>query len=233
MSNAIFLFGYGKHGQEIAEGLQRNGYRVTVVESDETNHQLAGEDGFLDTEMIDVTKDAHLEALQIEENGILVCVMDDEHINVFLTLSLRSLYPDAFILSISDSVETGQKLTMAGANRVIDIYKVSAIRIHNILKKPVATKLFYSFFSDTVKISFDEIVIPEGSPFAGKTADEINDGPYGILLIGMIDREQGENFVFIAERGEHRLDVGDTLVYIGKNDDLERFETMITGKEKK
>ncbi|MEA3418410.1 MAG: NAD-binding protein [Campylobacterota bacterium] len=231
MIKRAFIFGYGNHGRPITAGLHKSGFRVTVVESNEKNHQLSKEDGCLDTLLIDVTRDAHLEELLVEENDQLICVMDDEHLNVFLTLSLRSLYPNSFILSISDSIHTSQKLKMAGADRVIDLYEASANRIHNILKKPVATKLLDGFVSDTNEISFKGMIIPEGSFLDGIMVDDVNFRAYRVLLVGMIDKELGDNFVFTTDRIEHKLDKGDTIVCMGKDDDLERFENRIGQKE--
>ena len=98
---------------------------------------------------MDVTNDRLLEVLNPQNYEKLVCVMEDEHLNVFLTLSLRSLFKESYILSISDSIHTTKKLKMAGANKVIDLYEVSANKIHNILKRPVATKLLEGFVFGT------------------------------------------------------------------------------------
>ncbi|MEY3002315.1 MAG: hypothetical protein RLZZ428_690, partial [Pseudomonadota bacterium] len=132
MVNNILLFGYGNHGKSIVLGLMNTGFSVTVVENNELCYQEAIQDG-LPCMLIDVTKDEALYSLEAHKYEKLVCVMDDEHLNVFLTLSLRSLFKKAYILSISDSIHTTKKLQMAGANKVIDLYEVSANKIHNIL----------------------------------------------------------------------------------------------------
>ncbi len=150
------------------------------------------------------------------------------HLNVFLTLTLRALYPQATIYAVSSSVHVTQKLKMAGASRVIDMYHVSATRIHNILKKPVATKLIDSFITSDSDISFREIVIPEGSWLHGKMADEVDFSRFGILLIGLVDRELGEKFIFVTTGLKHKLDSGDVLVCMGYKKDLDRFEKIVS-----
>ena len=102
----VFLFGYGNHGKPIGKGLSEDGFYVVIVEADEKNQQQAIENGFEDTHLIDVTNDEQLMNLDIKPEDQLVCVMDDEHLNVFLTLSLRSLFESCIILSISDSIHT-------------------------------------------------------------------------------------------------------------------------------
>jgi len=230
-ADKILLFGYGNHGKFIAKGLQQDGFVVQIVESDEKFHNDAISDGFDKAVLIDVTKDESLQALKPEEYVKLVCVMDDEHLNVFLTLSLRSLFESSYILSISDSIHTTKKLQMAGANKVIDLYEVSANKIHNILNRPVATKLLEEFVIHKNGIGFKEMIIPEASFLVGKMTDDIDFSPYGVLLVGMIDQELGNNFIFITAGVNHKIDVHDTLVCIGELKKLEEFEQLIKEKD--
>ncbi len=222
-----FLFGYGSQGRFIASTLKSDKVRFTIIESDRYNHQYALDDGFVDIILIDVTSDRALSSLSIEQSSDIICVMSDEHINVFLTLSLRSLYPDNTIYAISNSIDTAQKLKMAGANSIIDLYEVSAKKISNILNKPVATKLLDSFLSNSSDISFKEITIPVGSTLDGRLFNEINYRHYGILLVGILESIDG-NFMFVTHHKPKELRVDDVLVCMGKDKDLERFEEKIT-----
>jgi voltage-gated potassium channel len=227
MDKQAFLFGYGSQGRSLAKSLRTDQFRLHIIESDPVYYEKAKSDRFLDVVLVDVTNDAELEALHIDDDSYIVCVMEDEHLNVFLTLSLRSLYPHATIVAISDSVYTTQKLKMAGANRIIDVYKVSAYRIHNMLVRPVATKLLDSFISDGSTISFREMLIPEGSFLDGMMIEEVHFGSYGILLLGMLDIELSNKFIFITAGIDHKLDSGDTIVCMGYNEDLDNFIELI------
>ena len=225
--NKIAIFGYGSHGKFIAKGLMSDGFEITVIESDKQFYKDAKVDKFQEVFFLDVTKDEDLKKVNIPSFSKLVCVMDDEHLNVFLTLSLSSLFPQAYILSISDSLNVTKKLKMAGANKVIDLYEVSANKIANILEKPIATKLLESFVSNKDGITFKEMLIPKESFLDGEMADNFNFSEYKILLVGLIDEERGHHFEFITAGNEHKLDSGDTIVCIGYSEDLNRFETLI------
>jgi voltage-gated potassium channel len=227
----ILLFGYGNHGKYIAKGLVDDGFEVQIVESSETFYQNAIEDGFSQTSKIDVTKDELLTALKPETYTQLVCVMDDEHLNVFLTLSLRSLFKTSYILAISDSIHTTKKLQMAGANKVIDLYEVSANKIHNILNRPIATQLLEEFVVHKNGIGFKELLIPPHSFLNGLMTDDIDLSGHGVLLVGLIDEERGHHFEFITAGINHKLDSGDTLVCIGEEEKLKAFERHIKKKE--
>ncbi len=231
MDRQAFLFGYGNQGRSLAKSLRTDKFKLHIIESTPAYYEKAKSDKFLDVVLADITSDDQLEALHIDDDSYIICVMEDEHLNVFLTLSLRSLYPNATIVAISDSIYTTQKLKMAGANKIIDIYKVSAYRIHNMLVRPVATKLLDSFISDDSKISFREMLIPEGSFLDGKMIDEIDFSGYGILLVGMLDLELSNKFIFITSGIDHKLDSGDTIVCMGYNEDLEKFSILIQEEE--
>jgi len=227
----IAIFGYGSHGKFIAKGLLEDGFDVSVIESDKIFYKDAKSDDFENVFLLDVTQDSELKKIDFASFEQLVCVMDDEHLNVFLTLSLRSLFKESYILSISDSLNVTKKLKMAGADKVIDLYEVSANKIYNILDKPVATKLLDDFVNNREGIMFREIVIPEDSPLDGKMADDVDFSIYDVLLVGMIDEEMGHSFVFVTAGIEHKIDCGDTLVCIGYKEKLDTFEKQIQEKQ--
>ena len=227
MKKEAFLFGYGAHGSPLANSMAEEDYNLHIIESDEKNYQKAKEDGFRDVRLLDVTKDADLERLEINDACHIVCVMDDDHLNVFLTLSLHALFPKAIIVAVSNSIHTTEKLKIAGASKIIDQYVVSANRIHHILQKPVATQLLDRFISDDYAISFREMEIPDNSHMDGMMVDDVDFSGYGVLLVGMIDARLSHNFSFVTAGIEHRLDSGDTIVCIGDNKDLDAFEERL------
>jgi len=223
----VHLFGYGRHGKQIADELMHSGYKLHILETDPDKISRARSAGFVNVDQVDVIDDDQLARLGIESSDWVVCVMDDEHLNVFLTLSLRQLCPDVRIYAISDSIHTAEKLTMAGASKVIDLYEVSAVRIHNILNKPVTTHLLSGILGDQHDISFREYVIPPGSFLHGINTDSINFDRFNLLFLGLIDLEIGDDLIFVTEGFNHKLDSGDTLVFMGKDDDLDRFAETI------
>jgi len=226
----VHLFGYGRHGRLIAKGLLDSGYLIHILECDDKKISNAKEHGFVNVDLVDMTDDEQLSNLDIDSNDLIICVMDDEHFNVFLTLSLRRIHPDIKIFAISDSIHTAEKLEMAGASKVIDLYQVSATKIHNFLNKPVTTRLLSGFLGDDHDISFRQFVIPEGSFLHGRYTDNLDFSSFNLLLLGIIDLELGDDLIFITEGHNHRLDSGDILVCMGKDIDLDRFEETIKKK---
>ncbi len=226
----ILIFGYGHHGRHIAMGLQEDQYMLMIVEQEQAYCEQAIKDGFSATQ-VDIGEDEELLKLGLEQYDQIVCVMDDEHHNVFLTLSLNALIEGLNIVAISDSEHVTHKLRLAGAKRVIDMYEVSANRIHNILHRPIATELLKDFVISKEGISFMEMEIPKGSFLHGKMSDEVNFGQYGVLLVGLVDFERHKGFEFVTAGHRHHLDAGDIIVCMGEVEKLRIFKKMIAKKE--
>ncbi|MGW8169580.1 MAG: potassium channel family protein [Sulfurovaceae bacterium] len=222
-----WIFGYNKQSRSIAASLLTEHFTITIIENDEKKFQDALSDGYENSVLIDVTEDLELEKLDIEQNDWILCLMQDEHLNVFLTLSLRSYCTWNKIIAISHSIYSTQKLKMAGANEVIDIYQVSANRIHNIFEKPIATKLMDNFISPTHEISFKEFTIPKNSFLDGAAISEIDFDKFGLILTGIIDKELGDEFIFAAMNIDHKLDSEDIIICIGRDKDLIKFEKYL------
>jgi len=227
-----FIFGYSKRSRFLTKELQNKRFHLSIIVSDSDSFDRAKEDGYLDVIKLDMTDDNELlEKINAKEDDFLVCVMEDSHFNVFLTLSLRELFPKNKIIAISDSFHVTQKLKMAGATRVIDLYQVSANRIYNILNKPIATKLIDKVLSSEDSLSIREITIPDNSFLDNIMVDDFNFSKYSIILLGMIDKRLSSQFLFITSGLEHKLDIGDDLVCMGYNEDLDRFEKHISFDE--
>ena len=226
-----FMFGYSKSSSFVAKQLSYEKLHLTLVLSSDEAYEKARADGYIDIKKIDITNDEALKELEVREEDYLVCVLEDKHYNVFLTLSLHSLFPKTVIVALSDSVHTTQKLKMAGAKRIIDLYQVSANRLHNIIHKPVTTKLVDRLLSPTEEFSFKEISIPEGSPIDGIMVDDFNFEEYKIIMVGMIDKRLTNKFLFVTSGVENRFDNGDIIVCIGYNEDLKRFEEFVYSNE--
>ena len=224
------MFGYSKSSSFVAQKLSSETLHLTLVLATQEASNTAKADGYTDIRQLDITNDEALQSLNVGKDDYLVCVLEDKHLNVFLTLSLHALFPETVIIALSDSFHTTQKLKMAGARRIIDLYQVSANRLHNILHKPVTTKLVERLLSPDEAFSFKEMIIPKNSVIDGVMVDNFNFEEHAIIMVGMIDKRLSNKFLFVTSGVENRFDSGDTIVCIGYNIDLEKFETYINTK---
>ncbi len=231
MKKDIVIFGYGKFGQALSKVLQDYGLSPLIaINTKEATQELVDakryEKRFIEFNLED---DNSFLDINISEDTILIAAMDNNHENLFLVLTLRELFPKNYILAISDSTHVSHKLSKVGVNKVIDIYSISGSILLNILKKPVATKFLQGFINKEHDYIFKEIKIKENSPLINKYLSEIDFAKYDIIFIGMIDEELGRQFIFSTIGIDHKIDAGDILVFIGKEENLEKFEKECAG----
>lgn len=225
IKDTIYLFGYGAIGKQIASKIHET-FDVVVIDTDQMKIQHAKEDGFLNAKQVDITSDNELLKLDISASSQVhvVCAMDKEQNNIFLVISLRALYKSLKIIAISNSLEMNHKLLIAGATKVLDIYKPSANRIFNILQKPYVLKVFDILFNPASQISFKQFVVPSNSEYIDKKLDTLNIKKYGLILIGVMDSQMDEYFTFTTHGHKHIIKEADILVCMGKDSDLKKFK---------
>jgi len=224
----VLIFGYGRFGGSIAKSIREYGENVRVAVNSKEEYKKAREDK-IDVEMFNLESDESIAKLNIKEDLVLICAMDNNHENLFLSLSLRDLYTRSYIVSISDSIHVTDKLRMTGVNRVIDIYSISGNILKHILTIPVATKFLQGFINKSHDYIFKEIKIGKNSPLNGKKLSEIDFSKFNIIFIGMIDEELGNQFVFNTVGFDHKIDEGDIIVCVGKEQDIYRFKLECAG----
>ena len=226
----VIIFGYGKFGKSIANSIkEEKNTTILVAVNSKKEFELANLDG-LKVIQFNVQSDASMENLNIPEDANLICAMDNNHENLFLALTLREMYKQHYIIAISDSIHLTDKLKMAGVNRVIDIYSISGNVILNILKRPYATKFLQGFINKSHNYIFKEILIERDSKLNGKMIKDVDFYEHNIVFVGMIDKEMGNQFIFSTVGHNHKIDIGDILVCIGREIDLIRFILECGGK---
>jgi len=223
----IVLFGYGSFGRQLYKNLSKLSYNVKVVTSLE-EHENSVRDDNVDIVKINIKRDDDILSLGINpDTDMLYCSMNKTANNLFLVLTLRTLFPHANIIAISNSFENTRKLKYAGANSVIDLYEATSRRIVNILTKPAVTRALDEIVYNQNDLKMAEIVLPKNTPLDGRFVKEIEFKKMGVILIAIIDKELGHELIFTDHRINHKLDYGDTLVVVAKDDDLADFKRYI------
>ncbi len=118
----IFFFGYTHKSSHICKQLKAEGIEVSIYEIESERYEIAKADGFTNVILIDKksseTPDIH--------NGIAVCAMHDEALNVYYAITLRANGFDSEIVALSHSKEDNRKLLLAGVSKIFDMYDESA-----------------------------------------------------------------------------------------------------------
>ncbi len=225
----VIIFGYTKTGREIATLIRDDSeYDLEIIDEDPLQVAEANRDGFFAHHSV-LKDDEILYELGIGKDVItLFCVSNNDSLNLFVTLSARSIDSNLKILTLVKRKEDEKKMLLAGANRTISPHGVGAIKAFRIIQKPKVTKVLNHFSRLTHKLSITEVEIPKNSVLDGiyfRDCDILKE--YNLIFLGIVDKELGEEFIFFSKGVNHKMDSGDILVVLGSKKDIKAFEKRI------
>ena len=225
MKKKILLFGVDPLGLDVAIQLQGKGCDLLLVDDDELSLAVAQTKGFRTTH-IDYRDDESLRALGIGRDvGLIFCLLPQDSQNVFLTISARALDAEIEIVSLTQSGDSAHILKAAGADKVIDPYEISGRKIYDLIQKPlIAETLEHTVFGQQ-DLNLAEVVVMVGSILDGQTLAGVEVSQrYNLVLLGVVDREQSDDFIFAVGSDSYRLDPGDILIVIGPEQAIASFK---------
>ena len=226
LKNHFVICGYGRMGAAIANELKSKGKLFLIIEKDTEKVEKINQMGLLclngDATSEETFKDANIEFAQ----GVAV-VLDTDRDNLFVTMSIKSIYPTIFLLSRCSKNENQNKLIRAGANRVINPYTAGGHRMAEILAKPQVEDSISvtSTKHEHLNLAIDEIFLSDIPKYNGVSIEEskIREN-YDINIVGIIG-EDGKTK--INPDSSTMLNSNDTILLIGKDNDLNRFKETL------
>ena len=232
MKSKILLFGFGRYGEQIGINLINSGYELYVADTAKENLKKASADGIKNIFVFDINNDDEISNL-ILDHGIqkVFCAFEDEERNIYLTITIKALFRKMEVIALCESKESERKLKLAGADKVIDTMFAAANRLYYVLEKPaVAEAMEHILFKDP-SIEFREFEVPKGSMLDGINLNQVDfKQEFNVILLGLVDKELGNRFIFVTRGINHKIDAGDILVVLGRKEDIARFEKSIGEK---
>jgi voltage-gated potassium channel len=220
----IAIFGYHRTAVEVARYLRSRDYVITIIDDNEANLAKARYAGF-ETARLDYRDDGELKKLGLaSEMEIVFSLFPDDAENVFLVISVRALAPEVRIFTIAHGPQAVSKMIAAGANKVVDTHEIAGNRIVDIIDRPIITEILDTTLFGQANLNMAEVPVTAGSSLIGRSLKELRIGnDYNLILVGIVDRALGENFIYSTEGHNLRLAEGDVLVVIGPNEEIDRI----------
>jgi voltage-gated potassium channel len=218
------ICGYGKVGQQIYSEFSSRQVLCTVVEKNPEVVEKAIKDGVLVIQG-DSTLDSVLEEAGIKRAKGLISAVASEADNVVISLSARELNPDIVIVARAETEESEKKLLRAGANRAISPHTLggtrmalAALRPHLVDFMQVATS------AQGMEMRIEELEVKEGSALSNSTLKDCELRlKVGVIVLG-IHKKTGQ--MLFTPPSDTKMESGDTLIAIGKREDLEKLEKL-------
>ena len=204
---------YGRVGRAIARELEAEGVPFVVVDSKAELEPDLDRDGqyYL---IGDASDEAVLRQAGIDRARGLICAVDSDSENVFITIVARSLSPGLLIVARAAREQSADRLYRAGATHVVSPYVTSGRRMANLAVRPHVVEFFDVARAGQPGLRLEELEITEGSPLVGRTLQQLS-GPAVPLLVR---RSNGQLIANPAR--ELQLQAGDVLVISGEASDL-------------
>lgn len=163
----------------------------------------------------------------IERAKCLVAALATDTDNVFLVLTARQLNANIKIMARSSYKETESKLRAAGANLVESPYDMGAASMAQKILRPTVTNFLDLAVTRKDKdIQMEELPVKENSPLVNIMLKDTGIRQDYNLIIIAIKKENGE--MEFNPSFETVFKAGDTVIAVGKDNDLMRLEKVLS-----
>jgi voltage-gated potassium channel len=170
---------YGRVGRAAVRELQAAGEPFVVVDPKEDLRERLEQDGVL--HMIDdCSSEPVLRRAGVDRARGLICAVDSDATNVYITLTARQLSPMLFIVARSSEPGSAERLERAGANRIVSPYASSGRHMVRMARDPGLVDVFDEGSRARRSIEVEERLVEVGSALAGRT---VADAPSPILAV--------------------------------------------------
>ena len=223
----VVVCGYGRMGGAVVRDLLAHGASCVVVEKDPERVKLLEGERLLHV-VGDATDDECLVAAGVERAKALATVLPHDADNLFVTVTARSLNSALTIVARAGDEKNVTKLQKAGANHVFNPYQSGGRMVARQLLHPSVTK-FIEVVSQGIDaaLALEEVLLRPGSSLIGSNLREAPIRREMDIVVVGVRRRDGE-FVFNPSP-DLSLAEGDTLVALGRRENLVRLERLAEG----
>ena len=187
----------------------------------------------------DASKNGVLNSAGINNGASSVlCVTDDDVINVYITLTARNLNSQVNIISRANNVDNVKKLYQAGASNVIRPFEIAGMVVAEYVGQPVAFEAILGIINAKSDIVMETLQVYLGSYLEGAEILDIDFSRRKLILLGVISANpehrihknsyaiKNQHFYFNPPN-HFLLRANDLLVVLGRSMSIEHFRHQI------
>ncbi|AFZ74281.1 cation:proton antiporter domain-containing protein [Natronobacterium gregoryi] len=207
------IVGGGRVGLSLAERLEQDGENVLVVDEDPDAVENVRKRGLRALEG-DGTDADILEAASVSEAKTVIAVTPNDDVNLLvcqLATTTFGVETVASRVNQPDNVDAFESLDV----RAIDLSMATAWSLENVLERP-SLSAWMNELGRTGDVQEIEVTAAD---LVGKTIAEVNAEIPDGCIVGLLTHEDGQTEV---PTGEHRLQAGDRVTFLGQTDAVDR-----------
>jgi voltage-gated potassium channel len=223
MKDHVVICGWGRVGQALARYVTGAGQQVVIIDQDPARVEGCPHP----TVQGNATDDEVLRAAGIGRARVLAAALTTDSDNLYVTISGRALSPDLFIIARARVDSSEDKLTRAGANRVVNPQSIGGARMAAFALQPhVAEFMDVVMHDGSLEFRLEEMLVPFGSALDGMSLREAHlRDQTGALVLAIRDERTGR-FTTNPEP-ESRIEAGQILIAIGTSAQLASLQEAV------
>lgn len=215
LDNYIVICGYGRVGEVVAKMLHEDGYNLVIIDNDLAKIKLAQQRGLIGI-VADASKSKILGALGVGKRAAqIICATNSDELNVFITLTARSLSKQIIIIARVIKNNHKKKYFLAGANYAFSADETIGLMGAQYVDQPISYAALDEMLTENTGVIFDIITIHEHSCFVNQTIETLALPEKRLLLFGILRKEEGVPFQFNPAR-DFELKDHDMLIIMGR-----------------
>jgi len=223
LKNHHIVCGYGRMGAVIAKELKDKNQKFLIIENNEEKVEQIRDNDMLCLQG-DATSEKTLKSANIDKASGVAVVLKTDQDNLFVTMTIKTIYPEIFLLSRCAKEDNQSKLIRAGANKVINPYISGGHRMAEILIKPQVEDSIsvISPKNSKMNLTIDEISLNGVQKYDSVTIKESRiREKFGISIVGIMD-DNGKSM--INPSSDQILTSNQTIILIGDVDKMNKFK---------
>lgn len=223
--NHYIICGFGRMGAVIAYELSKKRIPFVVVDNNDDKIARIIEEGYSyihgDATIEDTLEDAGVS----QARGIVVVLGTDQD-NLFVTLTVRTMNLDSFVLSRCSNPDTYNKLLRAGADKVVNPYDAGGHKMAELLITPEITdSVEVSTPQKKVELAVEEFNLKD---FPGYNNLMVRESglreKFGLLIVGVV---KTDDTITLNPGPDFVLKKDYMIMVIGEKAALHRFKKTL------
>lgn len=179
LQDHFIVCAYGRVGRAAVRELDAAGMPYVVLDTKEELRERMEADGvpFL---VEDPSLEPTLRKAGVDRARALICAVDSDATNVYITLTARALNPSLFIVARASEPGSAERLERAGADRIVSPFVSSGRHMVRMARDPGIVDLFDEGSGGQRSIEVEERLVEPGSHLVGRTVAEV---PGAVLAV--------------------------------------------------
>lgn len=228
LKDHFIVCGCGNVGEVIVRELVLTKRPVVAVDRD--SERLVNLASQLDVPYVvgDATEEATLRSAGIERATGLLAVLPNDHENLFLVITAKSLNPRLRVVAKGNDPSVVDKMKRVGADEVVLTPFIGGLRMVSVMVRPAAVSFLDTMLREREQvIRVEEVQIHDGSPLIGlRLADARLPQRWNILVLAY---RKGDGAFVYNPPADIPLEKGMTLIVLGEVERLTEFRRLAAG----